>query len=117
MTTALPSQSAPSAALPGLDAATLSSLKKLTQYYAVTAFIALMIGVLLGPLQALNYGGINVYDYPLLKVLIKSYYQGLTLHGVLNALVFTQFFISGWMLYLPVRDLNLTPVVLRQKVS
>ena len=109
MTTALPSQSAPSAALPGLDAATLSSLKKLTQYYAVTAFIALMIGVLLGPLQALNYGGINVYDYPLLKVLIKSYYQGLTLHGVLNALVFTQFFISGWMLYLPVRDLNVRP--------
>ncbi|GGB53971.1 b(o/a)3-type cytochrome-c oxidase subunit 1 [Deinococcus soli (ex Cha et al. 2016)] len=109
MTTALPSKSAPSAALPGLDAATLSSLKKLTQYYAVTAFIALMIGVLLGPLQALNYGGINVYDYPLLKVLIKSYYQGLTLHGVLNALVFTQFFISGWMLYLPVRDLNVRP--------
>ncbi|WP_119674452.1 b(o/a)3-type cytochrome-c oxidase subunit 1 [Deinococcus sp. RM] len=109
MTTALPSQSAPSGALPGLDAATLSSLKKLTQYYAVTAFIALMIGVLLGPLQALNYGGINVYDYPLLKVLIKSYYQGLTLHGVLNALVFTQFFISGWMLYLPVRDLNVRP--------
>lgn len=109
MTTALPSQSSSRAALPGLDAATLTSLKKLTQYYAVTAFIALMIGVLLGPLQALNYGGINVYDSPLLKVLIKSYYQGLTLHGVLNALVFTQFFISGWMLYLPVRDLNVRP--------
>ncbi|PTA68452.1 cytochrome C oxidase subunit I [Deinococcus arcticus] len=92
-----------------LDAATLTSLKKLTQYYIVTAFLALLIGVLLGPLQALNYGGVNVYDFPLLKNLIKSYYQGLTLHGVLNALVFTQFFISGWMLYLPARDLNVRP--------
>ncbi|MGM9322833.1 b(o/a)3-type cytochrome-c oxidase subunit 1 [Deinococcus aquaticus] len=109
MTTALPSQSAPSPALPGLDTATLTNLKKLTQYYAVTAFLALLIGVLLGPLQALNYGGVNVYEFPLLKALIKSYYQGLTLHGVLNALVFTQFFISGWMLYLPARDLNVRP--------
>lgn len=109
MTTALPSRPASSPALPGLDSATLTSLKKLTQYYVVTAFLPLMIGVLLGPLQALNYGGINVYDYPLLKVLLGSYYQGLTLHGVLNALVFTQFFISGWMLYLPARDLNVRP--------
>ncbi|WP_219722130.1 b(o/a)3-type cytochrome-c oxidase subunit 1 [Deinococcus planocerae] len=88
------------------DAAYLASLKKVTQYYVVTGFLALLVGILLGPLQAFNYAGINVYDYPLLKALIKSYYQGLTLHGVLNALVFTQFFISGWMLYLPVRDLG-----------
>ena len=89
------------------DAAYLASLKKVTQYYIVTAFLALLIGVLIGPLQALNYGGINVYDTPILKALLKSYYQGLSLHGVLNALVFTQFFISGWMLYLPARDLGM----------
>ncbi|WP_328774632.1 b(o/a)3-type cytochrome-c oxidase subunit 1 [Deinococcus aquaedulcis] len=107
--TTLPAQPAPARAPAALDAATLTSLKKLTQYYIVTAFLALFIGVLLGPLQALNYGGINLYEYPLLKNLIKSYYQGLTLHGVLNALVFTQFFISGWMLYLPARDLQVRP--------
>lgn len=88
------------------DAAALASLKKVTQYYIVTAFLALFIGVLIGPLQALNYAGVNVYEYPLLKALLKSYYQGLSLHGVLNALVFTQFFISGWLLYLPVRDMG-----------
>ncbi|MDO4245701.1 MAG: b(o/a)3-type cytochrome-c oxidase subunit 1 [Deinococcus sp.] len=88
------------------DTAYLASLKKVTQYYVVTAFLALLIGVLIGPLQALNYAGINVYDNPVLKVLLKSYYQGLSLHGVLNALVFTQFFISGWLLYLPARDLG-----------
>lgn len=89
------------------DAAYLGSLKKITQYYIVTALLALLVGTLMGPLQALNYGGINVYDTPILKALLKSYYQGLSLHGVLNALVFTQFFISGWMLYLPARDLGM----------
>lgn len=89
------------------DAAYLASLKKVTQYYIVTAFLALFIGVLIGPLQALNYGGINVYEWPIIRNLLGSYYQGLSLHGVLNALVFTQFFISGWMLYLPVRDLGM----------
>ncbi|WP_272976036.1 b(o/a)3-type cytochrome-c oxidase subunit 1 [Deinococcus geothermalis] len=91
---------------PIADAAYLSSLKKVTQSYVVTAFLALFIGVMIGPLQALNYGGINLYDHPVLKALLKSYYQGLSLHGVLNALVFTQFFISGWLLYLPIRDLG-----------
>lgn len=92
---------------PIADAAYLASLKKVTQYYVVTAFLALFVGVLIGPLQALNYGGINVYELPIIRNLLKSYYQGLSLHGVLNALVFTQFFISGWMLYLPVRDLGM----------
>lgn len=91
---------------PIADAAYLASLKKVAQFYVVTAFLALFIGVMIGPLQALNYGGINLYDHPVLKALLKSYYQGLSLHGVLNALVFTQFFISGWLLYLPVRDLG-----------
>lgn len=89
------------------DTVYLASLKKITQYYIVTAFLALFVGVvIIGPLQAANYGGYNLYDIPIVKALLKSYYQGLSLHGVLNALVFTQFFISGWMLYLPVRDLG-----------
>lgn len=107
-TSPLPGASTPIREVPAVsDAAYLASLKKVTQYYIVTAFIALFVGVVvIGPLQAFNYAGINVYDNPVLKVLIKSYYQGLSLHGVLNALVFTQFFISGWMLYLPVRDMG-----------
>lgn len=97
----------------GLDAASLSGLKRVAQYYVVTAFLALLIGVLIGPLQALNYAGIDAYPavarIPLLRTIIGSYYQGLTLHGVLNALVFTQFFTSGWLLYLPLRALDVRP--------
>ncbi|GAA3994950.1 ba3-type cytochrome C oxidase subunit I [Deinococcus rubellus] len=95
--------------VPISEAAAVQPLKKVAQYYIVTAFLALLIGVLIGPLQALNYGNINLYNLPILRNIIQSYYQGLTLHGVLNALVFTQFFISGWMLYLPARDLNMRP--------
>ena len=32
----------------------------------------------------------------ILRPLFRSYYQGLTLHGVLNALVYTTFFITGY---------------------
>lgn len=107
MTTHLDASAYRAREIPALsDTAYLVSLKKVTQYYIVTAFLALFIGVMIGPLQAFNYAGINVYDNPILKALLKSYYQGLSLHGVLNALVFTQFFISGWLLYLPARDLG-----------
>lgn len=58
------------------------------------ALAALSIGILLGPLQALDKASIDLY--PFLKPLIASYYQGVTLHGVLNALVFTTLFITGF---------------------
>jgi cytochrome c oxidase subunit 1 len=80
--------------------------KRLTLFFLVTGLLALLIGALFGPLQALNYAGIDLYkNFPFLQ----SYYQGLTIHGVLNALVFTTFFISGLLLYLPARELNLRP--------
>jgi cytochrome c oxidase subunit 1 len=60
----------------------------------VFAFVALAIGSLFGPLQAFEHAGLDVYPY--IAPLFKSYYQGLTLHGVLNALVFTTFFITGF---------------------
>lgn len=84
--------------------------KKLTLYFLVLGFIAVIVGSLFGPFQALNYG--NVDAYPLLKRLLpflQSYYQGLTLHGVLNAIVFTQLFAQATMVYLPARELGLKP--------
>lgn len=80
--------------------------KKIALYYTVTGLIFLLVGVLMGPLQALNYAGIDIYKY---MPFLKSYYQGLTLHGVLNALVFTTYFICGILLYIPARDLKLRP--------
>ncbi len=78
--------------------------KRVALYFMVTGLIALLVGSLLGPFQAFNYGGINLYNW--LRPFIQSYYQGLTLHGVLNALVFTTFFISGILFYLPFRELK-----------
>ncbi len=85
---------------------TADPLQRVTFAFLLTGLVALLVGALLGPLQALNYAGINVYQY---LPFLQSYYQGLTLHGVLNALVFTTFFICGLLLYLPARELDLTP--------
>lgn len=63
------------------------------------AFLALAVGGLMGVLQALEYNGINLY--PGLKTLgLQSYYQGLTIHGVLNVLVFTTFYIMGFLSFI-----------------
>ena len=68
--------------------------KRFVALHLLVAIVALMIGSLFGPLQAFQFSGIDVYG--LLDPVIKSYYQGLTLHGVLNALVWTTFFIMGF---------------------
>jgi cytochrome c oxidase subunit 1 len=62
-----------------------ASENRLTVAYLIVAHVALFLGVLLGFLQALEYAGINLY--PHVAVVIKSYYHGLSLHGVLNVLV------------------------------
>jgi cytochrome c oxidase subunit I len=68
--------------------------KKFIGWHILLGTIALGIGTFFGPLQSLEHAGLDLY--PLLQPLIKSYYQGLTLHGVLNALVYTTFFITGF---------------------
>jgi len=68
------------------------------------ALVALAVGTLLGPLQALEHAKINLY--PLIAPLIRTYYQGLTLHGVLNALVFTTIFITGFHTFAVIKGLN-----------
>jgi cytochrome c oxidase subunit 1 len=62
------------------------------------AMSALFIGGFFGPLQKLEHVGINWYT-KLSAIGIKSYYQGLTIHGVLNALVWTTFFIVGFFTF------------------
>ncbi len=72
--------------------------RKLIGWHLAIAVIALSIGGFFGPLQALNWGGFDYY--PLMqKIGIKNYYQGLTLHGVLNAIVWTTFFIMGFLAF------------------
>ncbi|MBX3011770.1 MAG: cbb3-type cytochrome c oxidase subunit I [Caldilineaceae bacterium] len=65
---------------------------------------ALTLGLFLGVLQGLEHAGFDFYSY--LEPVIKSYYQGLSIHGVLNALVWTTFFICGFFTFSTVRSLN-----------
>lgn len=69
--------------------------KKFIGWHVFFAIFALALGSLFGPLQAFEHAGWDVYPY--LQPIFQSYYQGLTLHGVLNALVFTTFFITGFL--------------------
>lgn len=82
---------------------------KIAGWSLAIALAALFIGGSMGPLQKLEHVGIDLYR-PLRGVGLTSYYQGLTIHGVLNALVWTTFFIVGFFTYIYVRSLkrNLT---------
>ncbi|PZN07331.1 MAG: cytochrome C oxidase subunit I, partial [Bacillota bacterium] len=59
-------------------------------------FLGLVLGVLMGPLQALDKARINLYDY---VPFLKSYYQGLTLHGVALVMIWTSFFNVGFLTF------------------
>jgi cytochrome c oxidase subunit 1 len=86
------------------------SENRMTAWFIGIAMVALFIGGSMGPLQKLEHVGINWY--PALSrlgvgsVRISTYYQGLTAHGVLNALVWTTFFIVGFFTYAIPRSLN-----------
>ncbi|MBC8503448.1 MAG: b(o/a)3-type cytochrome-c oxidase subunit 1 [Anaerolineales bacterium] len=69
--------------------------KKFIGLHLLFATASLFVGILFGPLQALEHSGLDLYPY--IKPIFQSYYQGLTIHGVLNALVWTTFFITGFL--------------------
>lgn len=71
--------------------------KKFIGLHLFFAVFALALGSLFGPLQAFGHAGWDLYPY--LQPIFKSYYQGLTLHAVLNALVWTTFFITGFLTF------------------
>lgn len=66
------------------------------------ALAALSIGILLGPFQAFRRAPALQWEIPV----FSYYYQALTLHGVLNALVFTTFFIMGFSYFVTQRSLQ-----------
>ncbi len=78
---------------------------RLTAAYLAVALVALFGGVLTGLLQALEHAGVDVY--PAVDWGIRSYYHGLSIHGVLNVLVWTTFFICGFLPFLTARALGM----------
>ena len=75
-----------------------------TQAYLIVALAALLGGAVMGLFQGLDNAGIDLY--PRLAPVIQSYYQGLTLHGVLNVLIWTTFFISGFLPFVTIHSLG-----------
>jgi cytochrome c oxidase subunit 1 len=80
------------------------SEKRFVGWHMLVAIVALLVGSIFGPLQALQYSNVDLYQY--LEPVIRSYYQGLTLHGVLNALVWTTFFIVGFTTLVVIKGLG-----------
>ncbi len=76
---------------------------RLAAAYLLVALAALFGGVVTGLFQALEYAGVDLYPY--VAPAVQSYYHGLSLHGVLNALVWTTFFICGFLQFILVRAL------------
>ena len=79
----------------------VATLGRLTAAYLTVALLALLGGVLTGLAQGLEHAGINVY--PALAPVVQSYYHGLSVHGVLNVLVWTTFFICGFLPFIAVQ--------------
>jgi cytochrome c oxidase subunit 1 len=82
-------------------------LKRVSLTYIIVATLALFIGTLFGPLQAFDQARLDLY--PLVQRLlpfVRSYYHGLSLHGVLNALIWTFAFTAGFLLFATAKALG-----------
>lgn len=72
------------------------SERRLYLWFIGIGFAHLLVGILLGFMQGMQHAGIDLYRA---IPIVRHYYQGLTIHGVYNALVFTTFFIAGFLLF------------------
>jgi len=80
----------------------LRTERRLTSAYLVVALAALFGGAVTGLLQGLEHAGMA---FPASDWLLRSYYHSVSVHGVLNALVWPPFFISGFLLFIATRSL------------
>jgi cytochrome c oxidase subunit 1 len=77
--------------------------RRLISLMLYLGFAALAVGVVNGLAQALNYAGIDIFkNFPGLR----TYYEGLTVHGVFNAIVLTFAFANGFVALTTARGLN-----------
>jgi len=95
-----PNESVPVFKFPAFAA--VASERYLIGAHIAVALIALSIGILLGPFQTFRRAPAIQMEIPV----FSYYYQALTLHGVLNALVFTTFFIMGTSYFVTQRSLE-----------
>ncbi len=77
--------------------------RRVTSAYLIVALVALFGGAVTGLLQALEHAGVT---FPASDWLLRSYYHSVSVHGVLNALVWTTFFICGFLQFIATRALG-----------
>jgi cytochrome c oxidase subunit 1 len=77
--------------------------RRVIRWTIYVGYAALIAGIFHGLAQALSYARINILPY---FPFLKSYYQGLTAHGVANALIMTFAFANGFLPLLTARALS-----------
>ncbi len=91
----------------------LAQERTLIGSHLIIAFLALMTGIFMGPFQtfrrspwAMDVVPEVVWDVWMSIPVFQFYYQALTVHGVMNALFFTTFFIVGFSYFVTQRSLQ-----------
>ena len=74
--------------------------KRLTGAHMLVANVALLGGIVTGLLQGLEHAGV---EFPASEYFLRSYYHSVSMHGVLNVLVWTTFFIAGFLPFISAR--------------
>ncbi len=81
------------------------SQNRALRYMLYIGYLALTAGIFHGLAQALSYAKIDILQY---FPFLKSYYQGLTAHGVANVLIFTFSFSNAFLPLMTARALSRT---------
>ena len=76
---------------------------RVIRWMVYLGFFALAIGIVNGLGQALNYARVDILQY---FPGMRNYYQGLTVHGVVNAIVFIFAFANGFLALTTARALD-----------
>lgn len=74
--------------------------RRLTGAHLLVAHVALLGGIVTGLLQGLEHAG---FEFPASQYFLQSYYHSVSMHGVLNVLVWTTFFICGFLPFISAR--------------
>lgn len=92
-------------AFPRLDM--LKGERSLIGAHILLGLFALAIGILMGPFQTFRRSPAFMDAFPGWQIPVFTYYyQALTIHGVMNALFFTTFFIIGFTYFVVQRSLQ-----------
>lgn len=90
---------------PALDM--LRSERNMIGAHIVMSLIALTFGIFMGPFQTFHRSPAFMAQFADFQIPVFSYYyQAVTVHGVMNALFFTTFFIIGFTYYVVQRSLQ-----------